>query len=230
MSLREAASYYADQYGIEPELFYGLVQQESGWSPQARNPSTGAFGLTQAMPATADDPGFGVAPLKNRQDPNEQLRFGAQYLDAMLDRYDGDERKALAAYNWGPGNADDWSGDMSALPDETRGYISNILGMAGGGGVTPPSGPASMGAGGDEPPPPAAPLPALDPIVEGWMPKRTVTTDDGREQVIYGDNIFGRGVEGIDKRRAGLQEKIGVRGTDALGSLLSQWGMQMLEG
>lgn len=122
---RDMATGYARRYNIPPALLHALIQQESGWNPNARSP-VGASGLTQVMPDTARQPGYGVDPLLDPRDPQENLRFGAEYLAAMLRNYDGDHIRALAAYNWGPGNADNWSGDMGDLPAETRGYINNI--------------------------------------------------------------------------------------------------------
>ena len=83
-----------------------LINQESGGNNDAVS-SKGARGLTQVMPATGVDPGYGVAPLKD-QSPEEYRRFGKDYLVAMLNKYDGDVEKSLAAYNAGPGNVDDW--------------------------------------------------------------------------------------------------------------------------
>lgn len=83
-----------------------LINQESGGNNDAVSPK-GARGLTQVMPATGVDPGYGVAPLKD-QSPEEYRRFGKDYLVAMLNKYDGDVEKSLAAYNAGPGNVDDW--------------------------------------------------------------------------------------------------------------------------
>lgn len=125
---RARADYWAAKYGVDPNVFEHLVQQESGWNPAAVSP-TGAVGLTQALPSTARDPGFGVAPLADIHNPDDQLRFGAEYLAAMQGRYGGNTNKALAAYNAGPGVADKWNGtDMAALPNETQGYINNITG------------------------------------------------------------------------------------------------------
>lgn len=115
------------------ELVQRVIKQESGGNPTAVSP-VGAQGLMQVMPATARDPGFGVKPLADPFDPAENERFGRDYLGAMLSRYDNDPQAALAAYNWGPGNADKWvkgGKDMAALPGETRNYLSNILGSSG---------------------------------------------------------------------------------------------------
>jgi len=127
LMLRDRAAQYARQYGINPDLFARVIQQESAWNPRAKSPA-GAYGLTQIMPATARSPGFGVQPVRNIEDTDEQLRFGAEYLSAMLSRYGGDQNRALAAYNWGAGNADRWDGNIASLPQETRGYLANITG------------------------------------------------------------------------------------------------------
>ncbi|MGR1583366.1 lytic transglycosylase domain-containing protein [Thalassobius sp. S69A] len=123
--LRDLASSYAAQYGVDPQLFQRLISQESAWNPNAVSP-VGAEGLAQIMPETARDPGFGVAPVSDRRDPDESLRFGAEYLSKMLERYGGDTARALVAYNWGAGNADRWDGDLASLPAETRNYVLTI--------------------------------------------------------------------------------------------------------
>lgn len=129
---RELALQHARRRGVPEDLFLRLVTQESGWNPNAVSP-VGAIGLGQVMPDTARSPGFGIKPLQNPYDPNENLRFSADYLGAMLDRYNGDPVRASAAYNWGAGNADDWNGDLSALPAETRDYVQKVA--LGGGGT-----------------------------------------------------------------------------------------------
>lgn len=114
------------------DIFARLIHQESRGNPNAVNPTTGASGLTQIMEATAKDPGFGISPLdwSKRFDADANKQFGSEYLKAMLGRYNGDYTRALAAYNWGPGNVDKWDGDLAKLPDETRNYVTKI--MAGG--------------------------------------------------------------------------------------------------
>lgn len=95
--------------------------------------SKGAMGEMQVMPATARDPGFGIAPARGN-DPDELRRVGEEYARVLLNRY-RDPKLAAIAYNWGPGNTDKWlsaGADVSKLPQETRGYIQN---MAGGGAV-----------------------------------------------------------------------------------------------
>lgn len=132
MDYRQRAAEIARTYGLDPEIFVRQIQTESGFNPQAVS-SAGAGGLAQIMPATARQPGFGISPISDeaRFDPEASLNFGAQYMRAMLDRYDGDYARALAAYNAGPGAVDRAGG----IPNysETQGYVSRIMG--GGQGV-----------------------------------------------------------------------------------------------
>ena len=122
--------------GVTMNGLLGIVAQvESGGDPHAVGPEnyTGerARGVMQTMPSTMRDPGFGVRPAADPNDPAEQARVGRDYLGAMLSRYRGDVDAALAAYNWGPGNADRWVSQgkpMDALPAETRDYITKIRG------------------------------------------------------------------------------------------------------
>ena len=127
MDYKSIANQYATQYGIDPNLFSNIINQESSWNPQAVSP-VGAQGLGQVMPDTARQPGFGVTPLSDPFDPNDNLRFSGEYFSKMMNRYDGDTNRALAAYNWGAGNADKWDGNLASLPEETRNYITKING------------------------------------------------------------------------------------------------------
>jgi len=92
----------------------------------------GALGEMQVMPKTILDPGFGVAPAKDKS-PDEIARVGRDYLQAMLGKY-GDTEKALVAYNWGPGATDKWlasGAKPEALPAETRTYVQRVKGLLG---------------------------------------------------------------------------------------------------
>jgi hypothetical protein len=126
MNYGELAASIAREYGLNPEIFVRQMMQESGLNPDAVSPA-GAVGIAQIMPDTARDPGYGIAPISDRRDPESSLRFGAQYMRAMLDKY-GDYGLALAAYNAGPGAVDKAGG----IPpfQETQNYVSNILGGA----------------------------------------------------------------------------------------------------
>jgi soluble lytic murein transglycosylase-like protein len=108
----------AEKYGIPGDLFLRLVQQESGWNPNAVSPK-GATGLAQLMPGTARTLGVDI------NDPKENLEGGARYLRAMYDKF-GSWRLALAAYNAGPGAVEEYGG----IPPytETKNYVIAILG------------------------------------------------------------------------------------------------------
>jgi soluble lytic murein transglycosylase-like protein len=90
--------------GIDPGLAYRLVRVESGFYGGAISP-VGAVGLTQVMPATARelDPTLAYSDLFHQE---TNLRLGFSYLRQMLEKYQGDMRLALLAYNRGPGTVD----------------------------------------------------------------------------------------------------------------------------
>jgi soluble lytic murein transglycosylase-like protein len=112
----------ATSNGIDPALLKGLVQQESGFDPNARS-GAGAVGLTQLMPGTAA--ALGVTDPTN---PAQSLQAGARYLREQLDRFGGDERLALAAYNAGPGAVAKYGGVPPYA--ETQGYVNKVLANA----------------------------------------------------------------------------------------------------
>jgi len=103
---------------VSPTLLSALVWQESRWNPQAVSPK-GAMGLAQLMPATARD--LGVNPA----DPVQNLHGGARYLRYLLDTFDGDVEKALAAYNAGPARVRN-AGGVPPIA-ETRAYVASIV-------------------------------------------------------------------------------------------------------
>ena len=111
----------ADQVSLAPELIHSVVAAESDFQSQAVS-HAGAQGLMQLMPATAKD--LGVADSFN---PQQNLLGGSRYLKQLLDKYDGDLDKTLAAYNWGQGNVD--RKGLEQMPQETRNYLSKVKGL-----------------------------------------------------------------------------------------------------
>jgi soluble lytic murein transglycosylase-like protein len=127
----------AERYGIDPAVLHGLIQQESGFDPNAQS-SAGASGLTQLMPGTASS--MGVA---NPLNPTESIEGGARYLSQLMSQFGGNTEDALAAYNAGPGAVQQYGG----IPPyaETQSYVSKVLGYAEAYRQTHP---ASISAGG----------------------------------------------------------------------------------
>jgi soluble lytic murein transglycosylase-like protein len=108
----------ASAANISQALLAALVWQESRWNPLAVS-RRGAVGLAQLMPATARD--LGVNPA----DPIANLNGGARYLRQLLDQFDGNVEKALAAYNAGPGRVRS-AGGVPAIA-ETQAYVTSIV-------------------------------------------------------------------------------------------------------
>jgi hypothetical protein len=111
--IREAGQ----KYGVDPSLIRAVIQAESGGNPQAVS-RAGARGLMQLMPATAAEMG-----VTNSFDPAQNIMGGSRYLRKLLDRYRGDTKLALAAYNWGMGNLEK---RPEAMPKETKNYIAKV--------------------------------------------------------------------------------------------------------
>jgi soluble lytic murein transglycosylase-like protein len=112
----------AARNGVNPAVLHGLIQQESGFDPNAVS-SAGASGLTQLMPGTAST--LGVA---NTLDPAESIEGGARYLGELTSQFGGNTEDALAAYNAGPGAVEQYGG----IPPyaETQSYVANVLSNA----------------------------------------------------------------------------------------------------
>jgi soluble lytic murein transglycosylase-like protein len=112
----------AQRFRLDPALLAGLIQVESGFRPDIVSPA-GAKGLMQLMDATAR--GLGV---RDPFDPRQNILAGAQLLRGLLDRYGGDLRLALAAYNAGGGNVDRYGGVPPFA--ETQRFIPLVLAAA----------------------------------------------------------------------------------------------------
>lgn len=124
----------AREKDVDAALIAAVIYSESKFDDAES--SAGARGLMQITPAAArfieKQSGGTTFKLDDLSDPEINIRYGTFLLKELLERYDGDEAAALAAYNAGPGNADSWGGSDLSVADipfpETRAYVEEVLG------------------------------------------------------------------------------------------------------
>lgn len=116
--LDEIVQNAADRHQLDPALIKAVISTESGWNSRAIS-QKGAMGLMQLIPATAQRLGVG-----NPFDPAQNVEGGTTYLKSLLDRYNGDLPKSLAAYNAGE-RAVDLTGGVPAYR-ETQQYVQKV--------------------------------------------------------------------------------------------------------
>lgn len=115
----------AESQGLDPELGFRLVRAESAFNPRARS-HAGALGYTQLMPSTARWLDRRMTTRERILEPEPNLRVGFGYLRRLIDKYDGDVRLALLAYNRGEGAVDR---DLRSGRNPENGYTRRVLGM-----------------------------------------------------------------------------------------------------
>ncbi|MBN9684617.1 MULTISPECIES: lytic transglycosylase domain-containing protein [unclassified Corallococcus] len=140
LAFRPLIQSYSKAARVDPDLLQGLIREESRFNPRARS-STGALGLAQLMPTTAqavaDSLKLASFEMSSLLQPAPNIRLGAAYLGSLLKHFNGNPAYAVAAYNAGPNAVERW---RKALPDaeldewvehiafdETRDYVKRVL-------------------------------------------------------------------------------------------------------
>ena len=119
VDLNEVIKSASGTYRLDPDLVNSVIRAESGFNVRAVSPK-GAQGLMQLMPRTASELG-----VRNAFDPQANVEGGARYLRELLERYDFDLIKALAAYNAGPQRVEQYGGVPPYY--ETKAYVARIV-------------------------------------------------------------------------------------------------------
>src|SRR5271154_41316 len=119
VDLNQVVETASGTYRLDPDLVNSVIRAESGFNVRAVSPK-GAQGLMQLMPQTASQLG-----VRNAFDPQANVEGGTRYLRELLERYDFDLIKALAAYNAGPERVEQFGGVPPYY--ETRAYVARIV-------------------------------------------------------------------------------------------------------
>jgi soluble lytic murein transglycosylase-like protein len=119
LPLNQVVNVASAEYHLDPDLVNSVIHAESGFNSHAVSPK-GARGLMQLMPATANQLG-----VNDSFDPQSNVTGGSRYLRELLERYNFDLVKALAAYNAGPERVEQYRG----VPPfrETHAYVARIV-------------------------------------------------------------------------------------------------------
>jgi soluble lytic murein transglycosylase-like protein len=118
-NLNDVVNEASDRYRLDPDLVNSVIKAESGFNVRAVSPK-GAQGLMQLMPGTAAQLG-----VPNAFDAQQNVEGGTRYLRELLERYNFDLVKALAAYNAGPQRVEQFGGVPPYY--ETRAYVARIV-------------------------------------------------------------------------------------------------------
>jgi soluble lytic murein transglycosylase-like protein len=119
LDLSEVIKAASGTYRLDPDLVNSVIRAESGFNVRAVSPK-GAQGLMQLMPQTASELG-----VQNAFDPRANVEGGTRYLRELLEHYDFDLIKALAAYNAGPQRVEQYGGVPPYY--ETKVYVARIV-------------------------------------------------------------------------------------------------------
>ena len=119
VDLNDVVQSASGRYRLDPDLVNSVIKAESNFNARAVSPK-GAQGLMQLMPGTASQLG-----VPNAFDPQANVEGGAKYLRELLERYNFDLVKALAAYNAGPQRVEQFGGVPPYY--ETRAYVARVV-------------------------------------------------------------------------------------------------------
>lgn len=136
----EYISQYATEYELDPYLVQSIMRCESSNNPQAIS-KVGAIGLMQIMPDTGEWIGHKIDPelaysLDMLEDPATNIEYGCWYLNFLSNRFDGDTKEIIAAYNAGHGSVEKWLDDprfsenstLTTIPfEDTARYYDNVM-------------------------------------------------------------------------------------------------------
>jgi soluble lytic murein transglycosylase len=122
----------SEENDLDPSFVAGVIYTESRFRPDVESHRE-AYGLMQLLPESARFIQRKSSIEGDYRDPEVNIRLGTWFLGYLKDRYNGDERLMLAAYNSGEGNVDAWASDegfdiAKDIPyKETRHYVNNAL-------------------------------------------------------------------------------------------------------
>ncbi len=117
--INELIEQYSRKYGLDSDFVKAVIKQESGFNEKATS-KCGAMGLMQLMPGTAK-----ALSVNDPYNARDNIEGGVKYLKSLMDRFGGDMKLALAAYNAGPNAVKKYNG----IPpyNETQNYVKNIM-------------------------------------------------------------------------------------------------------
>jgi soluble lytic murein transglycosylase len=134
---KQVVNYYAKDFKVDPLLIIAIIKVESNFIRNARSPR-GAIGLMQLLPATgrelAQELGIKNLKAKDLENPDVNIRLGMYYYRKLLDQFKNNQILALAAYNAGLTNVENWyeqnpllQVEVNDIPfPETRDYVLNV--------------------------------------------------------------------------------------------------------
>ncbi|WP_297437501.1 lytic transglycosylase domain-containing protein [uncultured Clostridium sp.] len=121
MAVKSASS----KYGVDEKLIKSIIKAESNFNPSVTS-SSGAQGVMQIMPAN-----FKMLGITDGYNIEQNINGGTKILRNYLDRFDGDTKMALMAYNGGPGTMErrgvKSESDLYKMPKETQNYVPKVF-------------------------------------------------------------------------------------------------------